>query len=283
MIRPADTSGRVDTDGPPSTASDDLLVEARRPWRVRSTAAQRSELKLVWWHEVAIVAAFYFVYTAIRDINGTKPVSAATALANAKIVISFERHLGVFVEQHIQHFFLQSHFAVEVLDVWYGTTHFLVTGALLLILFYKFPDRYRVWRDTLAILTALALIGFAVFPEMPPRLFPASYGFVDTLRVIGGLWNFNSGPMNDVSNQYAAMPSLHFAWALWCGLALAAMLKRRWTRFLAYCYPAVTFVCVIVTANHLFADVVAGGAITALGYGGAVGLQALRSRRYKWS
>lgn len=282
MIRPADTSGRVDIDGAPSTASDDLLVETRRPWRGRSTAAQRTELKLVWWHEVAIIAVFYFVYSAIRDINGTKPVSAAVALANAKIIISFERHLGVFVEQQIQHFFLQDRLVVEFLDVWYGTTHFVVTGGLLLILFYKFPDRYRVWRDTLAVLTALALIGFAVFPEMPPRLLPASYGFVDTLRVIGGLWNFNSGPMNAVSNQYAAMPSLHFAWALWCGLALGAMLKKRRARVLAYCYPAVTFVCVIVTANHLFADVVAGAVITVLGYGGAVGLQALRSRRYKW-
>jgi membrane-associated phospholipid phosphatase len=106
---------------------------------------------------------------------------------------------------------------------------------------------------------------------------------VDTLRVVGGLWNFNSGPMNDLSNQYAAMPSLHFAWALWCGLALAAMLRTRRARFLAYGYPAVTLVCVIVTANHLFSDVAAGAVITVIGYAGASTLETLRSRRYNWN
>lgn len=283
MIRSAETTGRVQSDGVPSVAPNELHVDLRRRWRGRSTRAQRGELKLVWWREVLVVAAFYVVYSAIRDIHGTKPVSAAQAFANAKIIISFEKGLGIFFEQHIQHLFMQSHFVVEVLDVWYGTTHFLITGALLLVLFYKFPDRYRIWRDTLAILTALALIGFAVFPMMPPRLLPASYGFVDTLRVVGGLWNFNSGPMNDVSNLYAAMPSLHFAWALWSGLALGAMLRTRRARFLAYCYPAVTFVCVIVTANHLFSDVAAGAAITVIGYLGAVTLQTLRARRYNWN
>ena len=282
MIRSAETTGRVQTDDTPLNLRDKPLVGGRGRW-LGSTTAERVELKLVWWREVLLVALFYAVYSAIRDIRGTKPVSAAQALANAKIIISFERDIGVFVEQHIQHFFMQSRFIIEAFDVWYGTTHFLITGGLLLVLFYKFPDRYRIWRDTLAILTALALIGFAVFPMMPPRLLPASYGFVDTLRVVGGLWNFNSGPMNDLSNQYAAMPSLHFAWALWCGLALAAMFKTRRARMLAYCYPAVTVVCVIVTANHLFSDVAAGAAITVIGYVGAVTLQALRSRRYNWN
>ena len=282
MIRSDETTGRVQTDEAPLNLRDKTLVGGRGRW-LGSTTAERMELKLVWWREVLLVAVFYAVYSAIRDIRGTKPVSAAQALANAKIIISFERDLGVFVEQHIQHFFMQSRFIIEAFDVWYGTTHFVITGGLLLVLFYKFPDRYRIWRDTLAILTALALIGFAVFPMMPPRLLPASYGFVDTLRVVGGLWNFNSGPMNDLSNQYAAMPSLHFAWALWCGLALAAMFKTRRARMLAYCYPAVTVVCVIVTANHFFSDVAAGAAITVIGYVGAVTLQALRSRRYSWN
>jgi membrane-associated phospholipid phosphatase len=129
-----------------------------------------------------------------------------------------------------------------------------------------YPHRYRRWRNTLAAATAMALIGFAWFPLMPPRLLPARYGFTDTLRVVGGLWNFDSGPMNHLSDQYAAMPSLHFAWALWCGLALFVLLKRWWLKALALCYPAVTLLCVIVTANHYFTDTAAGALIVALGY-----------------
>lgn len=219
-----------------------------------------------WWKEVVLIAIFYAVYSAIRDVRGTRPVSAAQAFANAKRVIGLERSLQLFHEAQIQHLFLGDTAVVRALDDWYGSTHFVVTAVVLCVLFFAHPGSYRRWRNTLAVATGAALIGFAWFPLMPPRLLPARFGFTDTLQVVGGLWNFDSGPMAHLSDQYAAMPSLHFGWALWCGLALFSVARRRWAQALALAYPAVTLVCVIVTANHYFTDTAAGAAIVGVGY-----------------
>lgn len=232
-----------------------------------------------WWQEVLLVASFYAVYSAIRDVRGSRPVSIAQAFHNARRVIGFERTFGLFHEAQIQHVFLGHRFLVRMLDDWYGSTHFVVTAAVLAVLFFAYPSRYRLWRDILAAATALALIGFAFFPLMPPRLLPAHYGFTDTLQAVGGLWNFNSGPINHVSDQYAAMPSLHFAWALWCAMAVAAVSQRAWQQVLVWCYPAVTLVCVLVTANHYLADTAAGALIVLVGYGTAKGLDNRRKAK----
>jgi hypothetical protein len=145
----------------------------------------------------------------------------------------------------------------------------VVTTVAIIWLFRKQPWRYIRWRTALAATTAFALVGFALFPLMPPRLLPASYGFVDTLRTYGGLWSFDSGAMQKVSNQYAAMPSLHFAWSTWCCLVFLPALKRPWARVLCIAYPVLTLFAIVVTANHYWLDA-AGGAL-ALGFGILVG------------
>ena len=250
-VPPGHAARTTTLDDAPSRPSVERLVRPRR---------QR------WWREILLIAGFYAVYSAIRDLHGSRPVSVDQAFHNARRVIGFERWLGVFHEAPIQHALLHDRGLIRLLDDWYGSTHFVVTAAVLAILFFAYKERYRLWRNTLAVATALALIGFAFFPLMPPRLLPSSYGFTDTLRVVGGLWNFNSGPMDHLSDQYAAMPSLHFAWALWCGLALFRVAKQGWLRAAGLCYPAVTLICVIATANHYFTDTAAGAAIVGVGY-----------------
>ncbi len=120
--------------------------------------------------------------------------------------------------------------------------------------------------DALAATTALALIGFALYPLMPPRLLPSSYGFVDSLAVFGSPWSFDSTAMHKISNQYAAMPSLHFAWSLWCGLALAPALVRRSAKTLAWLYPVVTLAAIVITGNHFVIDAVAGAIVLWMGW-----------------
>ncbi|MDE3206227.1 MAG: phosphatase PAP2 family protein [Acidobacteriota bacterium] len=243
------------------------------------TAAGLRSGSLRWWKEIAVIAVFYAVYSAVRDLRGTRPVSVAQAFHNARRVIGLERRLGLFHEASIQHAFLGDHLVVRLLDDWYGSTHFIVTAGVLVLLFFSRRGLYRLWRNTLAVATALALVGFAFFPLMPPRLLPAQYGFTDTLKVVGGLWNFDSGPMSHLSDQYAAMPSLHFAWALWCGIVLFSISRRWWTRVASLAYPAVTLLCVIVTANHYFTDTAAGAAIVAVGYAAARGADRWWPRR----
>jgi hypothetical protein len=270
------------TPAAPATAAPTTAAPAAVPTTAAPAppvASPPAPRRLRITRQILLIAVFYGAYTVVRDLRGTQPVSALIARHNAERIISLEKLLGLYHEAQIQHALLNYRVVVQLLDDWYGSAHFLVTAGVLVALFFSRQQLYVRWRNALAVATGLALIGFAVFPVMPPRLLPASFGFTDTLQKVGGLWNFESGPMPHLSDQFAAMPSLHFAWALWCGAALWALASRRWLRVLAVCYPTLTFVCVIVTANHFFADVVAGALIVVAGYWAARGMERVRTAR----
>jgi len=220
---------------------------------------------LRWWKEVVYIVAFYVVYSLVRNTQGSASVSAAHALANARSVIRVEQALGVYREAAVQRAFLGWRPFIQFWNLFYGTFHFAVTVTALVLLFRRFPHRYPRWRNTLAATTGLALVGFAAYPLMPPRLLPSAYGFVDTLRVYGGLWSFESAPVAQVSNQYAAMPSLHFAWSIWSALVLFPVLRRPWSRYAVALYPVATLFAIVVTANHYVLDAAAGTLVLSLG------------------
>jgi len=221
---------------------------------------------LRWQREAVLAAALYGVYSITRDLQGSASVSYHRAVANAVKVIDLEQTLGAFHEAAVQQAALQQRWLIEIANVLYGSMHFVVTIAVIVVLYRTSPPAYRRARNALAITTVLALVGFTLFPMAPPRLLPASYGFVDTLARYGTLWSFHNGPVSQLSNQYAAMPSLHFAWALWCALALFPVLHERRQRAVALLYPALTLAVIIVTANHLLLDAVAGGTVLAIGF-----------------
>ena len=221
---------------------------------------------LRWWHEVAYVVAFYLVYSFVRNQFGSAAVSEATAFRNGRAIIDIEDALRLYVEEGVQQAFLGARWFTQSWNLFYGTFHFVVTAFAIVYLFRRMPERYVRWRTTLACTTALALIGFATFPLMPPRLLPDAYGYVDTLATYGGLWSFDSDAMKAVSNQYAAMPSLHFAWSTWCAFVLAPAVHRSWLKALVSAYPAATLFAIVVTANHFWLDAVGGALVLALGY-----------------
>ena len=223
-------------------------------------------MKLRWWKEAIYVLLFYGVYSFIRNQFGSAAVGPEHAFNNAKDIIQVERWLGSYHEETIQQWFLDTKWFIQFWNLFYGTFHFVVTTFCIFWLFRKWPDRYVKFRTTLAVTTALALIGFATYPLMPPRLLPTSYGFVDTLRDYGGLWSFDSGAMSKVSNQYAAMPSLHFGWSTWCAMVLVPTVKQRWLKVLCAIYPAATLFAIVVTANHYWIDALGGAVILAVGY-----------------
>lgn len=229
--------------------------------------------RLRWWHELVVAVAFYAAYTAVRNRFGSASVGAGEAYANALRVIDLERGLGIFNEQALQQTALRWPPLVVAANAWYGSLHFVATVAVLVALFRRFPERYRHWRNVLAATTALALAGFALFPLMPPRLLCAGclagagvdHGFVDTLATHPGSWSFGDGGLQAVSNQWAAMPSLHFAWALWCSAGLWDVTRRRGTRLALVAYPTVTLLAIVVTGNHFWLDAVGGAVVLVAG------------------
>jgi hypothetical protein len=257
------------------------VTELQAPHRSGEPApatADPARRGLRWWKEVGLVLAFYAVYSVVRNTQGSAVVSAGRAMRNALQVIRWEKATGLYFEEGLQELFLGWEGFIEFWNLFYGTFHFVVTIFALVLLFRRFPGRYRRWRNTLAATTALALIGFATYPLMPPRLMPASFGFVDTLRTYGSLWSFDSGAMSKISNQYAAMPSLHFAWALWCTLVLVPAVRTWWAKAAAIAYPVLTLFAIVVTANHFVLDAVAGAVV--LGVGAVIGFAvAARLRR----
>ncbi|MGI9032095.1 MAG: phosphatase PAP2 family protein [Acidimicrobiales bacterium] len=232
-------------------------------WLDEGPARPRRGLR--WWKEVLAAAIFYAVYSVIRNTQGSASVSRDLAFRNARRVIDLERLLGLYHERAVQHLFVSSGAIMSLWNLFYGTFHFFVTIGVLVVLFRAHPDRYRKWRNVLAATTAIALVGFAVYPLMPPRLLPSTYGFVDSLKRYGSLWSFDSTAMHKVSNQFAAMPSLHFAWSLWSACALVPALRRTWGRVVAALYPFATLCAIVITANHFVLDAVAGAAALAGG------------------
>lgn len=264
---------------PPESPAPALAPDPPDPDAPHSDAAAGPDRGgLRWWKEALYIAAFYGVYSLIRNTQGSATVSAAHAFNNARHVIRVERALGVFHEQAVQKAFLGWRAFIQFWNLFYGSFHFVVTIVALVVLFRRFPARYPRWRNTLAVTTGLALVGFATYPLMPPRLLPSAYGFVDTLHVYGGLWSFESGPVAQVSNQYAAMPSLHFAWSMWSAFVLIPMVHRNWARVAVALYPAVTLFAIVVTANHYVLDAAGGGLVLGLGAAGGFALASATSR-----
>jgi hypothetical protein len=211
---------------------------------------------LYWWVELLCILGFYVVYSAIRNIHGGS-AAPPHAFDHARQIMSLEHHLGIFHEATIQHWAMHWRPLILGANYYYGSLHFIVTIFAGIFLYRKYSDDYPRYRNMLAIATALALIGFTFFPLAPPRMFP-HLGFVDTLLKDPAFWSFDSGGAQKVSNQFAAMPSVHIAWAGWCALVLGPRLKNKTAATLAWAYPFVTVVVIVITANHYFLDAVGG-------------------------
>jgi hypothetical protein len=238
--------------------------------RLPAAKVLRDGHALYWWAEVLAIGLFYLIYSAIRNADKVRTVAA---FHHAKQLMDWQSALGINHEQTINEWALHFKPLVVAANYFYGSMHFVVTIGVAIYLFKKWPDDYPRWRNTLGIATAIALIGFRFWPLMPPRLLDtmpdAHYGFVDTLAKYPTLWTFNSGAMKNISNQYAAMPSVHCAWALWCACALVPRVRHTWAKVLAGLYPAMTVSVIVITANHYFLDAVGGFAIFGVGYVGA--------------
>ena len=254
---------------------------ARRDWP--AARRLRTGPVLYWWAESLAVLTFYVGYSTVRNNTNASP---SAAFDNAIRLMDWQRTLHIDVELTLQQWALHFEPLIVLCNYFYGSLHFVVTIAAALFLFRRFPDDYPRFRHTLGAATALALIGFAAFPLMPPRLLDCyaddgniancyvdgadpttdEFGFVDTLARDPAIWSFNSGAMSKLSNQFAAMPSVHCAWALWCATVFVPRVRRRWARWLAGLYPLLTVVVIVLTANHYLLDAVGGFAAFGLGH-----------------
>lgn len=250
----------------PATGEVQVLA-GRRGTRWPGGKRLRDGHELYWWVELLIIVVVNLVYESIRNAN---KAGAERAYANAVRLIDWQQRLGLDHEAAWQAWALRSEPLIVASNYFYGSAYIVVTVLALIFLFRVFPDDYPLWRNTLAFGTLLALVGFATFPLMPPRLLPTmsdAFTYVDTLAEFPTFWSFNSETMEKISNQYAAMPSLHCGWALWGCAVFLPRVRSWWAKALAVAYPVATVTVVVITANHYFLDAVGGAAVFLVGYG----------------
>jgi hypothetical protein len=215
--------------------------------------------------EFALLAAVYALYSVTRRVSAG---GVGDAAANGRQVLHLERVAGLAPEQWLNHAVSGRAFLALPADYAYATLHYVVTPVVLVWLWRARPTAYLSARRTLMAATLLGLVGFATLPLAPPRMLP---GFTDTMAVFGndGWWGTEaSAPdgLGSFTNQFAAMPSLHVGWAIWCGAMVAFYARRTWVRWLAVAYPVMVVLVVLSTANHYLLDAVAGLVVLLAGF-----------------
>jgi membrane-associated phospholipid phosphatase len=229
---------------------------AGRSLRVRARPRTRTR----WWIEALTIAWLFWLYDVSTNLA---PLRAHAALGNARGVLHLERLLGIDPELSLNRWLASHHTLATILSDYYDNAHFIVTLALLAWLWWARADIYRPLRNALVIVNVLAFVVFWRWPVAPPRML-TSLGFSDVVSSTHAFANFHAGALASHANELAAMPSLHMAWAAWCGLVLWRISKRLWVRIAGVLYPASVVATVIATGNHFVLDLVAGGAALAI-------------------
>jgi hypothetical protein len=205
-----------------------------------------------WWVELLVIAWLAFVYDAISNLA---PLRRNVAVAHAQSVLNLERSLHLTPELTLDRWLARHHTLGLLLSYYYDNAHFIVTFGLLGWLWWKRADLYRPLRNALVLVNVLGFAVFWLYPVAPPRIL---HGFTDVVAASGALGSWHTGSLASEANQYAAMPSLHIAWAAWCTIAIWQITRRPWVRALAVVYPCLTAVAVLATGNHFLLDLVGG-------------------------
>lgn len=212
-----------------------------------------------WWIEALVLIVGYVAYQVVQVVVTG---SAHSAIERATWVWTWEQRLHLDPELWLNQRLAGDHTLVILAGLYYGTAHFLLTPTSLIWVRLRRPARYLRLRNTLVGASLCALLVYWLLPMAPPRL--SIPGIVDTSMVNDVLSAGSPSWPASLANQYAAMPSLHVAWAVWVALALAVSFPESRSRLLIWCYPALTAIVVMSTGNHFLTDVVAGALLVML-------------------
>jgi hypothetical protein len=227
--------------------------------------------------EVATIFGLYGLYEVVR---GQGHATLGVARGHTDGIVALERHLHVFGERTVQHAAHWVPALPTLLGIAYIALHFVGTAAFLIWLYRTHPDRFPLVRNTLIAATGVALSIYLLYPVAPPRL--AGLGFVDTVTRNTKV-NLSSDLLGGLYNPFAAVPSLHFGYALLVGVTVAALAKGPVARAIGWSYPAVMLLVIVATGNHFFFDAAGGALAIGLGYVAAswVGSPAKRAPRWQ--
>ncbi len=215
-----------------------------------------------WMDVLRQVALFGAAYVGYRLVRGLVEGDANAAFAHARELISFERTMHVFVEPSVQAWGSSSRVLMDFSSWLYVNAQTTVTIGALAYLYLRHNRNFYFVRNMFMVAMAIALVGYAIFPTAPPRFMP-EWGFIDSVADFTGVHvDAHSASLSALTNLYAAVPSMHVAFALMIGWPLARLVRWRPVRVLWVLYPFLMAFVIVVTANHFIIDA-ALGALTA--------------------
>lgn len=208
--------------------------------------------------EMVIVVSAYFAYFLVR---GSTEGSEAKAIQNAQNVVDFERSLGIYWEPQFQETILNHRALVDAANWAYIWGHWPVIVLVAIWLYANRPATYLTFRNAFMISGAIGLVIFMLFPVAPPRL--ADLGLVDTVTEHSRAYRVLQPPA--LTNQYAAVPSLHFGWNMLVGIVLFREARSWPMRAFGIVMPIAMLFSTFLTANHYFVDAAAGAIVALIG------------------
>ncbi|MFD7424068.1 bifunctional glycosyltransferase 87/phosphatase PAP2 family protein [Streptomyces californicus] len=206
------------------------------------------------------------VYDAYAQVRLAARAGRPLAEEHGRQIHAIEQWLHIDIEHWVNHAVVEIDWLREFFDYYYSTFHFIVPLTILGVLYVRRPADYRWVRSSIGFATLLALVGFWLYPLAPPRLMPG-LGFIDTVHGVQDFAKPDYGTLTTVTNQYAAMPSLHFGWSLWCGVVIVMLAPKLWMKALGLLHPIFTIAAIVATANHWVLDAVGGALVVSLGFG----------------
>uniref|UniRef100_UPI0035A89B50 bifunctional glycosyltransferase 87/phosphatase PAP2 family protein n=1 Tax=Streptomyces sp. AC495_CC817 TaxID=2823900 RepID=UPI0035A89B50 len=213
--------------------------------------------------ELLLIRVVYAAYQRTRlEATGSR----ASAEEHARQILSVEEALFLDVEHWFNHAVVGIGWLRAFFDFYYTSFHFVVPLTVLGLLYWRRPADYRWARTAIGFTTVLALVGFFFYPLAPPRLMPG-LGIIDTIHGVQDFSRPDYGRLTELANQYAAMPSLHFGWSLWCGLTIAIVAPKAWMKILGLMHPFFTVLAIVATGNHWVLDAVGGAMVVGAGFG----------------
>ena len=221
------------------------------------------------FRQLMIFAVLDVVYETSRMLAvGDRSV----ALRHAHDIVSAERTLGLFHELGVQHFAATHALAQSIANWTYFNCQFTISFGFLFWVYLRRNDAFPRVRNVFLAANAIGVACYMLYPAAPPRML-TGLGFVDTLNETSV--NHHSGLIASLANPYAAMPSLHTAYALIVGTSAVMLVRNRVLRVAWAFYPALVVFSIVATANHFFLDAAggAGVAVTA-----ALAVHAARTR-----
>jgi hypothetical protein len=205
--------------------------------------------------EIVLLTSAYFIYVYTRAIFFAD--IETVAFSNAKRIVDLERAGGFFWEQAWQQWALDAADAMVIFFNWvYIFTFFPIIITTAVVLYIANRKRYFFFRNVVLTSFVVALAIFALFPLAPPRMLSE---LVDTIDVFGPTF-YASRELANYYNEFAAMPSLHFAWTLIFGYMFFTW-GPVWLKPIGIIYPFITLLAITITGNHYITDAVGGGVV----------------------